>query len=636
MVDSLEKVLETLPSPTNTLADTLRVQVLNKLAFTLRNIEVRKAVQMAHQASTLAEKINYQKGLATSLGYEGLLAYRQGKYDLAINFHHNSLKIALAINDSVLVAFRYNDLTNIYLDKGEYDKALTYNLKALSIQELRKNKEGIATGYRNSGIAYLHKKDYNKALTYLQRGSQLALEINDQRLLAYHYVYLGQVYVNQKKVKQALKLLKRAITINQKIENYYGLAEALNSLAQAQKEANQLEQAIETFEEALSISQKIGIKLETQRAYQGLSLVYEKQGLIPISFEYYKKFILVRDSIFSEQSAEVIAYLETQFENQRKQSQIKELTQQQLLSKKEVEKANLVRNISVIFGVLVFVLFIFLAFLFFKNKAANQILSQQSNNLKLQNIEINQQKEKLESQAEQLNIANNTKNKLFSIIGHDLRGPTASLSTLLELIVNNDVSQEEFKQLAPELQHNVKNMYATLENLLQWSKTQLNNIQTNPQKLNIQELIEEQFGLFQATANTKSIKLTANYSNIYQPYADLNHIRLVLRNLINNAIKFTQIGGTITVTCQNKYQDNNQVAEIVITDTGVGMSEDTVIKIFSKGQSFTSYGTSGEKGTGLGLLLCKEMIEKNNGQIGVISKLGEGSSFYFTLPVEIE
>jgi signal transduction histidine kinase len=248
---------------------------------------------------------------------------------------------------------------------------------------------------------------------------------------------------------------------------------------------------------------------------------------------------------------------------------------------------------------------------------------------------VTERTESLNQQTEQLSIANQTKDKLFSIIGHDLRNPIASLSSLLDLIAKNHVSHEEFKLLAPELQRNVKNMFTTLENLLQWSKTQLNNIETNPQRLVIQDLIQEQFGLFEATANKKTIQLISQLSSCRcEPYADQNHVRLVLRNLIGNALKFTHEGGLITISCHNKLQNTNPMIEVVITDTGIGMSSNNIIKIFDKGETFTTYGTTGEKGTGLGLLLCKEMIEKNGGQIWVESEIGKGSSFHFTLPID--
>lgn len=274
-----------------------------------------------------------------------------------------------------------------------------------------------------------------------------------------------------------------------------------------------------------------------------------------------------------------------------------------------------------------------------KEVSQNALLAQTKENEKLvkeQNIILEQKvvekTQALQEKAEQLSIANNTKDKLFSIIGHDLRGPVASLIGLLDLIAEDYLTEEEFKALAPKFQRSVKNMHNTLENLLQWSKSQMENIEANPQMLAIQDLVKEDFGLYEITAQNKNIQFLTQINNTRQPYADENHIRLVLRNLIGNALKFTPKGGTVSVTCHDKIQDATPMVEIVVTDTGVGMSHENVAKLFGRGQTFTTYGTEGEKGTGLGLLLCKEMIEKNGGQIGVSSELGKGSSFYFTLP----
>ncbi|TAF68107.1 MAG: hypothetical protein EAZ55_00725 [Cytophagales bacterium] len=269
-----------------------------------------------------------------------------------------------------------------------------------------------------------------------------------------------------------------------------------------------------------------------------------------------------------------------------------------------------------------------------KEVSQNALLAQTKENEKLvkeQNIILEQ---KVTEKTQQLSIANSTKDKLFSIIGHDLRGPVASLISLLDLIAEDYITEEEFKALTSKLQRSVKNMHNTLENLLQWSKSQMESIEAYPQTLAIEDLVKEDFRLYEITAQNKNIQFFTELHNTQPPYADENHIRLVLRNLIGNALKFTPTGGTVLVTCQDKMQDTKEsMVEIVIRDTGVGMSAENAAKLFDRGQIFTTYGTAGEKGTGLGLLLCKEMVEKNGGQIGVSSELGKGSSFYFTLPI---
>ncbi len=441
--DSLKTVLQNLQI-TYTLADTLRVQTLNNLAFALRNTQVEQAAAFAKEASEISEKINYPKGLARSLGYEGIMAYRQGKYDFAITFHIRSLKIATQIADSTQISFRYNDLANVYLDKGDFDQALVYNLKSLEIKELRKDKEGIATSYRNLGLVNLRKKNYEQAISYLEKTAQLAEQIGNQRLLAYAYIYLGEVYTAQNQHSQAILFLEKAVRINQQIQNNYGLAEALNSLAQAYLLNQNIAKSVSIFTEALNTAQKTGIKLEIQRSYLGLSAGYQKQNRLAEALDAYQKYTQIKDSIFSEKSAEHIAYLEAQFQNEKKQAEISLLTKEQTLKQNEIEKQSLLKNIFAVIIFLVIILVFILAFSISQKRKTNVILTTQKQDLMLRNEEINQQKEEIITQSEELQKANGslntlyqelqTKNKnIISSITYALRIQNAIIPTELEL-----------------------------------------------------------------------------------------------------------------------------------------------------------------------------------------------------------
>ncbi|TAD96624.1 MAG: hypothetical protein EAZ97_13720 [Bacteroidetes bacterium] len=442
-VDSLKKVLQTLKI-SNNISDTLRVQTLNNLAFALRNTQISEAAKIAQEASELAKKINYPKGLARSLGYEGLMAYRQGKYDFAITFHHQSLKIANQIADSTLISFRYNDLANVYLDKGDLEKALEYNLKSLKIKENRNDKEGIATSCRNLGMVNLKRKDYKSALFYLEKAKNLAEQIDNQRILGYAYIYLGELYTQQKQIEKAIELLKKAVQIHRKINNFYGLAEALNSLAEAHQEGKNHSKVILFFKEALQIAQKMGIKLEIQRAYFGLSRIYQKQNRLNEALDFYQKYTQIKDSIFSEKSTEHIAYLEAQFQNEKKQAQIILLTKEQDLKQQEIEKERLMSNIFMIVIAFVVILVGILSFGFVQKRKTNTILSQQKEDLLTQNEEAKQQAEEIAAQAEELQNANNilkvvyeelqTKNNnIISSITYALRIQKAIIPTEAEI-----------------------------------------------------------------------------------------------------------------------------------------------------------------------------------------------------------
>jgi signal transduction histidine kinase len=231
--------------------------------------------------------------------------------------------------------------------------------------------------------------------------------------------------------------------------------------------------------------------------------------------------------------------------------------------------------------------------------------------------------------SEKLAQVNATKDKLFSIIGHDLRSPINTLVHLLDAISNGFISLEEFQQLLPKVQQNVKTVHYTLENLLQWSYSQMQGIKSSPKQIKLQEMVWENTELFIEAARNKEIQLLYDVPSDFVVFADENQVRLIIRNLLNNAIKFTKKAGTICIFAQRN--DNSIV--LTIKDTGVGMSEEQIASLFKKDTNFSTYGTSGEKGTGLGLMLCKEMVEQNGGKIWVESELGKGSSFIFSLPI---
>lgn len=234
---------------------------------------------------------------------------------------------------------------------------------------------------------------------------------------------------------------------------------------------------------------------------------------------------------------------------------------------------------------------------------------------------------KLDAQSNELEYLNQTKNKLFAIVGHDLRNPISSLLGLLSLLETKSIGQEEFIMFSDKLKASVESLYATLDNLLLWANNQLWGIKTEPQPFSIHAAAAENIGLLGEMAQAKNIVMDNLIPTHAVAFADLDQIKLVFRNLMSNAIKFTPMNGKITLTAVNQ----NKQWHIGITDTGAGMSQEKLAKLFTT-EAGSTKGTNQEKGTGLGLMLCKDFVEKNGGQIGANSTEGTGSTFYFTVP----
>ena len=225
---------------------------------------------------------------------------------------------------------------------------------------------------------------------------------------------------------------------------------------------------------------------------------------------------------------------------------------------------------------------------------------------------------------------NETKDKLFSIIAHDLRGPIGAFQGLLKLFKDGDIGQKEFLGFIPKLGADLDHISFTLNNLLSWGQSQMNGSVTKPSMISLDCLVSDNINLLSEIAAGKFIKIVSHLPENTIAWSDGDQIDIVIRNLISNALKFTPENGMITISAKER----NNHWELSIRDTGVGMNKDTQDKIFSENSNITTYGTNNEKGTGLGLSLCKEMVEKNNGTIWAESVLRKGSSFFFTLPKE--
>ena len=254
---------------------------------------------------------------------------------------------------------------------------------------------------------------------------------------------------------------------------------------------------------------------------------------------------------------------------------------------------------------------------------------QQNNEL----MELNAGLEKkVEQRTRELNELNITKDKFFSIIAHDLKNPFNTLMGFTELLLMNleEYNQEKLKEFIGILHETSRQSYALLENLLEWSRSQTGRLLINPETIDLHALVDENIDLLFNHAARKKIKLSNTISSPLKARGDINMIRTVIRNLISNAIKYTRENGSIIVSASEKEEG----IEVAIADTGIGIKPENKEKLFRIDINYSTRGTADEGGTGLGLILCREFINKNGGRIWVESEPGKGSTFKFTLPTD--
>jgi len=298
----------------------------------------------------------------------------------------------------------------------------------------------------------------------------------------------------------------------------------------------------------------------------------------------------------------------------------------------QLEKANYT---FYLFNQALAIVFIFYGLFVIKKENTNYQFSIVAKNRELHRINLEIEKQKgviadkaalLEQQTIQLAELNSLKNKLFSVISHDLKTPMYALRNLFQNMQENNLPAEDMKELIPDVVNELNYTTGLMENLLHWAKTQMQSNSVHPQELDLYKLSTEVSQLLHLQAEAKKIHIKLKVQKSAVAYADRDMINLVLRNLVSNAIKFTPENGEIHINAEDK----KSMIEVSVQDTGVGISKENLQKLFN--EYYTSKGTANESGTGLGLMLCREFLSRNGGQMKIESKEGEGSCFSFTLP----
>ena len=293
----------------------------------------------------------------------------------------------------------------------------------------------------------------------------------------------------------------------------------------------------------------------------------------------------------------------------------------------QLQSANV---ILYLFNQITAILFIFYALFLIKKENNLYQIGILGTNKALQdtNDKIEKQKKEIEEKAAELSELNSLKNKLFSVISHDMKTPMYALRNLFGSMQQSDMTGDEIKNIIPDVVTDLNYTTGLMENLLHWVKSQMNAASIYPQPLDMHQIAEEVINVQQLQASSKNISISCSIPKRSIAYADKDMIKLVLRNLVSNAIKFTPVNGKINI----QLKPEEAFCRVSVKDNGIGMDEES-IKCIYQNNYYTTNGTAKESGTGLGLMLCKDFITKNGGTLQIESKPGKGSIFSFVLPV---
>jgi signal transduction histidine kinase/predicted negative regulator of RcsB-dependent stress response len=632
--------------------DTSIFSAYQKIALAFKFTDLDSTLKYTLLAEESIEIANYPLQQATILGYKAYYAFMTGNYDESLDLMDDLLAGTEGIESLEIETIRrktLNDQGTIYAALGMYELALSkfYNLYEMYQSEGVKN-ESFYVALSNIGVMYNRLELYEKALeiflqldeempaTYQSRMSVpvnlgfIYYDLNEFDKAKYHLnnalaqqgvdprVYglsnfkLGQVYIAEGEYERAIDVFYTSIDVFTGQNNELETVQSLNGLAQAYMHMKQLSTAYNYAKEGLEITLRFNAIPERKVILETLYQITKAQNKYEEALAYHEQFKEINDFITTSETTSEIERLSAEYEyRQREEQLIAANNQESLMSEAKInhQRTLLIASVSVI--IFAFFGLIGMYRMFVQKRMNNELLSQK-------NLEI-------ELQAKELRESNMVKNRIFSMIAHDLRGPLSSLHAVITLIELNKTSQKELDELIPSVSQKFQYTSTMLNNLLHWSASQMKEYKVDATTFDLIQLVREKENLNRSKINEKKLRFEAP-SGKYFVHADRNMVDLVIQNLIANAIKFCNEEDSISVAISNL----NGMSKICVSDTGIGIPKKRLNTLFS-GDFYTTSGTKNEKGTGLGLMLCKEFVESNEGKIWVESVYGKGTTVCFTL-----
>ncbi len=646
-IDSLQTVLK------SDISDSTRVKTLLAIAGEYQRTDIKQSLPFAEQALTIATKLN--NPVLMALCYQRISYYYSisGDFNSSLKYDDLALKAGIASKDSVRIAVGYSNVGDSYFNLGKYDEAYFYFTNAYKVSKAHDDSLQMTIALYNVGKVFKELGQYDRALSHFKISENLSRQINDKEGEAYTQDEYGDIYLRTNNYDSALLLLTKALgtsralkidilepriitkiarshrrkgdfekalayydtanLLHNKMNNQYGIAEVRLGQGIVLIDQEKFDEGFQKIEESLAIANKLNARILITQCYFQLARHWELLGDFEKSLANFKLYKQEEDSIFSQEMQEKLYRDQVRFETESKDFLIAELNKQEDVRLSEMKKQEFIRNILAVVFALSVILLVTVYRSGQRRKEINKLLL------------FHQQETELRS--EELERLNAVKDKFFSIISHDLRSPINALAGLLDIMDKGGLSKEDQAIHIHELKNRFNHTRSLLNNLLDWTLLQMDKLNLQAAKIDVKQIVEDNIELLKSI-NPKEVKITSTINQDVIAYADSNTFNLVMRNLITNAIKFTKGGGEIEIGAKEKGQD----WLIYIKDSGIGMSKSVMEILFDKTAPYTTRGTANEKGTGLGLILCKEFVEKNGGKIWVESQEDAGSTFWFTIP----
>ncbi len=582
------------------------------------NSEYDKAIENFNTAIEYCKISKSDKILASILNGLGIIYWERGNSEIALKKYLEAYDISEELKDTNLQLVLLLNIANIYADESRNDVALEYYQKILNLAIKDKNLDSQAIVYNNIATIHQERKDYAKALEFFKKSLNINSKIGNEAGEALAMNNIGENYFKTGNIREAIFYIDNSLAINRKLNLETDIVYNLESLSKVYLFIGKLQKACDIIDEGLQLCRKLKIKSMERSFLQLKSEYYYSAGYYKKAYKTYENYNKLKDSLIEVSKSDKIAHLQTQFETEKKQKENEILRVKNELTQEKLDKEKALTNYLIVFFVITMSLLILVYFLYKSKAKINQ--------------RIKKVNDMLEESNQKLKITNATKDRFFSIIAHDLRSPFNSILGFSELI-KNELNEGKNLNLIEEYNSNINesshSLFTLLENLLQWAKSQRGELEFNPVEFDLHHLVQSNLIIFKLKAADKAIKLSSDIPPHTEAYGDINMVSTILRNLISNALKFTEQNGEITISADV----HDEFVFLKIKDSGIGISKENQEKLFKLDCNYTTVGTADETGSGLGLILCKEFAERNGGDIWVESEENKGSEFILSLKI---
>ncbi|MGQ7868866.1 tetratricopeptide repeat protein [Sunxiuqinia sp. sy24] len=548
----------------------------------------------------------------------GLVFYFTGEYNLSVAQFYKALsffRYGEPVENEAL-AHVYSNLGMVFSRIGEYDKAIQNYRYAAKVNTTIADLYSLGVNYNGIGVAFYNKEQYDSAKIYYTQALKLFQQQGNQQREAIALNNIANIYVNTgDSLQKALEYYEQAVVVFDELGDLRNKAFTLEGLGSVYRELKNYDKAIQAFHESLNLIDSHVYYLR-QLNYYDLALTYERMGRTGDALSAFKLYSEYKDSLLQEERMNQVSELEQKYQSQQNMAEIERLSVSRQIDQLQIRRDKELRAIGIV-AILALVAVVFLLSVAYLNKRRlNELLHRKN--------------ERIEEQRTELERLNASKNKFFSIIAHDLKNPFHTVMGYSSLMHReySQFTEEERKKYAGDIYKSANSIFRLLHNLLNWSRSQTGVLEYAPQRLNLRDIYMDLENLLKPYAEQKNIRLLNDIPEGTSIFADPMMLEAILRNLLNNAIKFTHEDGWVKINAQN---DEHRVI-VCVEDTGLGMSGDEMDCLFQIDSKVKRKGTNKEDGSGLGLLVCSEFVQKNRGHIWVDSQPGEGSRFYFSIP----